>query len=326
MSRTPHRLASRLRFRDLQLLVALAEGSSLRKAAEVMNVTQPALSRTLTEMEDAFGCVLFLRGPRGLQPTSQGVAAMRGALQLLHELDRVDEEVEFSSQSASVIRLGAPPFVAHGHLPQLLAKLNRDGQAVRLKLMEGAVNDLFVKLLDGEVDALITTYADRVIEGERLVYDSLFPSRYVLIAPPEFQKSNRGKGKFSLGQLAELPWIMPGYTSMLRKDIDKAFLADGVTPPNPIVESNHPFTIAHFVAEGRGLSFVPTETLRNLKPGFVHEVPLTKPLTTGPVALIYRSGTQSAQLESVRQILGLVDKANLGHTSRLTRSQGGIGS
>src|SRR5690606_24107029 len=153
------------------------------------------------------------------------------------------------------------------HLPKLMAQMNAGGRMMRLKLVEGAVNELFDKLLHGEVDALFTTYADRVMEGERLAYESLFPSRYVLIAPPEFQWSTRGRRKPTLGQLAGMPWIMPGYTSMLRKDIDKAFLCAGAPPPRPIMESNHPFTAVHFVAAGCGLSFVPAETLRNLKPG-----------------------------------------------------------
>lgn len=305
----PSRLASRLRFRDLQLLVALADGSSLRKAAELMNVTQPALSRTLTDIEGTFGCALFVRGSRGLQPTVQGLAAMRGALQLLKELDRVGEEVEFSAKSESVIRIGAPPFVAHGHLPRLMAQMRANGQTVRLKLVEGVVNDLFDKLLQGDVDALFTTYADRWVEGERFAYESLFPSHYVLIAPPEFRWTARGHGKAALAQLAEMEWVMPGYNSMLRKDIEKAFLAAGVAPPRPIVESNHPFTMVHFVAAGCGLGFVPQETLHRLKPGVVREVPLTPPLISGPVALIYLAGSQNAQLNSLRRALGLVERS-----------------
>lgn len=305
----PTRLATRLRFRDLQLLVALSDGSSLRKAAELMNVTQPALSRTLTDIEGAFGCALFVRGSRGLQPTVQGLAAMRGALQLLQELDRVGEEVEFSAESASVIRVGAPPFVAHGHLPRVIKQMRANGQTVRLKVVEGVVNDLFDKLLQGDVDALFTTYADRSVEGERFTYESLFPSRYVLIAPPEFRWTARGKGKAALAQLAPMDWVMPGYTSMLRKDIDKAFLAAGVTPPRPVIESNHPFTMVHFVAAGGGLSFVPPETLHHLKPGVVREVPLLQPLTSGPVALIYLAGSRNAQLNSLRRALGLVERS-----------------
>ena len=303
------RLAYRLRFRDLQLVVALADGSSLRKAAEFLNVTQPALSRTLAEIESAFGSKLFERSSRGLQPTAQGRAAIRGARQLLHELERVGEEVAYSAQSASVIRIGAPPFVAHGHVPDLMVRMRSAGHTVQLKLVEGAVNDLFQSLMRGEVDALFSTYADHVPDGELLAYESLFPSRYVLIAPPAFQAQPRRGKSWTLADLVNMPWVMPGYTSMLRKDLDKAFLAAGVTPPHPKTEATHPFTVAHFVAAGCGLGFVPAETLHTLKPGFVRELRLSRALSTGTVALIYHAGSGSTQLELLRRALALPEKS-----------------
>ncbi len=302
MSRLIHNLTTRLRFRDLTLLVALGEGNSLRTAAQILNVTQPALSRTLTEIESTFGCALFDRGARGLTPTAQGFSAVRGARQLLRELERVGEEVELSSESASVIRIGAPHFVAHGHLPQLMERFHRMGVAARIKLTEGAANDLFDKLLEGEVDALITTYADRPLDEIRLRYESLFPSKYVLIAPSRM-KAQGYRRKPRLREFADAAWILPAYASMLRKDIDKAFLAEGIPPPRPLVESNNPFSNLHFVIEGCGLAFVPQETLRHIKGDLVYQVPLSPALRTGPVALVSLAGAEGAQVAALRMAL-----------------------
>lgn len=304
MSAKPNHVAARLRFRDLQLLAALGDGNSLRNAAHILNVTQPALSRTLTEIEVTFGCRLFERSARGLVPTQQGAAAVRGARQLLGELERVGEEIELSAEFASVIRIGAPHFVAHGHLPTLMTRVQDAGVAPRLQLIEGAAHDLFHKLLEGEVDALITTYADRPLDEARLTYERLFPSRYVLIAPAGAQwlPRNRIAG---LQDFARIPWILPAYTSMLRKDIDKAFLGAGMSPPRPVVESNNPYTNLHFVAAGCGLAFVPVETLRHIRPGLLQQVPVSPPLSTGPVALIYLAGAKTTQLNTLRLALGL---------------------
>ncbi|XXQ56132.1 LysR family transcriptional regulator [Xenophilus aerolatus] len=73
------RLLGRLRFRHLQLLVALDRGGSLRAAAAVLHLTQPALSKALGEVESAFGFKLFTRGARGLTPTPQGALVVQGA-------------------------------------------------------------------------------------------------------------------------------------------------------------------------------------------------------------------------------------------------------
>ncbi|MCZ8256408.1 MAG: LysR family transcriptional regulator, partial [Polaromonas sp.] len=81
--RETERLVARLRFRHLRLITELQRGGSLRAAAQALNLTQPALSKALAEIEGAFGFALFTRTARGLTPTPQGVVALRGAALLL---------------------------------------------------------------------------------------------------------------------------------------------------------------------------------------------------------------------------------------------------
>src|SRR5688572_22956973 len=110
------RLAARLRFRHLQLLLALRDGGSLRAAAQAMNLTQPALSKALGEIETSFGVPLFERTARGLTPTARGLVALDGAALLLAQLGHVQQDVA-AATPAPTLRVGAPPFVAHGYLP-----------------------------------------------------------------------------------------------------------------------------------------------------------------------------------------------------------------
>ncbi|MCY7318138.1 MAG: LysR family transcriptional regulator, partial [Ramlibacter sp.] len=80
------RLITRLRFRHLRLIAELERGGSLRAAAQALNLTQPALSKALGELEGAFGFPLFTRTARGVTPTAQGQRVLRGAGMLLSEL------------------------------------------------------------------------------------------------------------------------------------------------------------------------------------------------------------------------------------------------
>ncbi|MCB2070219.1 MAG: LysR family transcriptional regulator, partial [Ottowia sp.] len=86
------RLASRLRFRHLQLLVALRDHGSLHAAAEALSLTQPSLSKMLKEIELSFGRPLFERSARGVAPTPAGAVVLHGAALLLDELERLGRE------------------------------------------------------------------------------------------------------------------------------------------------------------------------------------------------------------------------------------------
>ncbi len=304
------RLASRLRFRDLQLLAALDSGYSLRRAAQLLNVTQPAVTRTLQQVEGAFGHVLFHRSPKGLEPTAEGAAAIRGARQLLAELDRVQKEVDLGARAAAVIRLGVPHFVAYSLLPGLLSRLEQDGKAVHVHLMEAPVKELQAALDRGELDALITTYIASTHEqnATRLKYEKLFMSNYVPICHPDHPAARQKKP--DLNSLLDSSWILPSYTSILRRDIDDAFQRSGFTPPLPTIESNNPFTNIHLVASGHGVAFVPHVTLSGMQAEIVKVLSISIKIASRPVALVYRAGAMNAQVDLLRK--GLED---VGHYS-----------
>ena len=116
------RLASRLRFRHLQLLVALRDHGSLHAAAEALSLTQPSLSKMLKEIEVSFGRPLFERSARGVAPTPAGAVVLHGAALLLDELERLGREAS-AEPPAMLLRLGAPPFLALTVVPQLLLRL-----------------------------------------------------------------------------------------------------------------------------------------------------------------------------------------------------------
>src|SRR5437868_6925656 len=92
MAATESHLLSRLRFRHLQLIAVIERSGSISASAAVLNVTQPALSKALKEVEALLGFRLFDRGARGLQKTVQGEIVMHGAILLLRELAHLHAE------------------------------------------------------------------------------------------------------------------------------------------------------------------------------------------------------------------------------------------
>lgn len=297
------RLASRLRFRHLQLLLQLEEGGSLRAAAQVLHLTQPALSKTLTEIESAFGCALFIRGARGLVPNERGRAALRGARQLLQELGHLQREVT-RSESATILRIGAPPFVAHGYLPPVITRLTRLTPPVQVELREERVPHLLRALAAGELDALVSSYPAQVPDdlGAALRLEKLFDARFTVIAPPRHPLVRARRLDWS--RLAQHPCVMPAGASLVRRVFEEGFLRAGVSPPTPIVESSSPVTNVQLVAAGVGWSLVPEPSARQaIEAGQVQAVPVHPMPTQGQVALIYRGVSTNPRVQLLRAAL-----------------------
>lgn len=302
LSDEARRLAGRLRFRHLQLLLALEEGGSLRAAAHALSLTQPALSKALAEIEAAFGLPLFTRTARGLTPTPQGTAALRGARLLLHELEHVREEATAAAGAAAVVRIGAPPFVAHGHLPMVIARLAAATPRVHVELLEERVPLLMDALAEGRVDALVTSYPPAPPDGGAgLRYEKLFDTDYAVIAPPRHPVA--AARRVDWPALAQHAWILPGRTSMVRRMVENTFMRGGAVPPVPVVESTSPVTNVQLVAAGIGLAVVPLATLLHAGKGLVVRVPATPPIGPGPVGLISRAGPENQRLQLVREAL-----------------------
>ncbi|MFC6281440.1 MULTISPECIES: LysR family transcriptional regulator [Polaromonas] len=305
--RETERLVARLRFRHLRLITELQRGGSLRAAAQTLNLTQPALSKALAEIEGAFGFALFTRTARGLTPTAQGAVALRGAVLLLEELAHLGREAAAGESAAATVRVGAPPFVAQGYLPEVLARLTRCDPPVRVQLLEERVPVLMQALQQGEVDALLTTYPMHMPEAGavQLRYEKLFEVEFSIIAPPGHPLTRARQ--VSWQRLAEEPWIMPARTSMARRMIEECFMLAGVVPPLPVVESTSPVTNVQLVAAGIGLSIAPANTvLRHAQNmSLVKRVRVSPAIPTGPVALVYRAAVANPRVALLRDALGL---------------------
>jgi DNA-binding transcriptional LysR family regulator len=307
------RLAARLRFRHLQLLVALQRDGSLRAAAQVLNLTQPALSKALGEIESAFGFALFDRSTRGLTPTPRGAVAVRGAERLLQELAHLHGEASAGERGATLVRVGAPPFVAQGYLPAVFARLvrpmGRDAPPVRVALLEERVPVLLEALAAGRLDALVTSYPLGPVQPDAAIaapvalrYENLFDAKFLVIAPPGHPLARARR--VSWQRLAAESWVMPGPTSLLRRVLEESFRQGGAITPEPLVESVSPMTNVQLVAAGLGLGAAPEPAARHaLSLGQVRRVAVDPPLAAGPVALVSRAGVPNPRLDLLRAAL-----------------------
>ena len=116
-------LDRRLRLRDLRLLQEVARLGSMAKAARELGITQPAVSKALSDLETLLGVRLLDRGAGGVRPTHYGDALLRHATVMFDELRQVNLDLaHLADPSVGVLRVACPEFVAAGILPIALER------------------------------------------------------------------------------------------------------------------------------------------------------------------------------------------------------------
>src|SRR5215470_12545178 len=120
------RVAHRLKLRDLRLLQAVAQWRSMAKAAAHLNLTQPAVSKAISDLEHMLGVQLLDRSRQGIEPTAHGQALIKRGIAIFDELRQGVSEIEYLSDPTSgEIRIAASEPMSAGVLPVILARLSQ---------------------------------------------------------------------------------------------------------------------------------------------------------------------------------------------------------
>jgi DNA-binding transcriptional LysR family regulator len=128
-------LRARLKTRQLLLLVAIAEEGNIHRAAEALNMTQPAASKLLKDLEEALEVSLFERLPRGMRPTWYGDTMIRHARVALSSLNQAHEELEAAkSGQFGQVNVGAITAPGLALLPPTVALVKREHPNLQIAL------------------------------------------------------------------------------------------------------------------------------------------------------------------------------------------------
>lgn len=146
-------LFNRLRYKHLHMLVALSSSQNLHRASQAMNMSQPAATRMLREIEDMFGCDLFERLPRGMRPTALGAELIRFAESALSGLDRCAEDLIARQQGGyGYLSIGTIMGAAPDLVMDSIAQIKTLNPQLRIRIM-GDTSDQVIQLLEqGRID------------------------------------------------------------------------------------------------------------------------------------------------------------------------------
>jgi DNA-binding transcriptional LysR family regulator len=138
------RIERRLKLHDMRVLMSVVQAGSMSKAAERLGTAQPALSRSIAELEHALGVRLLDRSPRGVEPTAYGRALIKRGVAVFDELRQGVKDIEFlADPTAGELRIGTTESMADGPVLAVIDRLSRQYPRISVHLVMGYVEGLY---------------------------------------------------------------------------------------------------------------------------------------------------------------------------------------
>ncbi|HET8727878.1 MAG TPA: pca operon transcription factor PcaQ [Alphaproteobacteria bacterium] len=313
-------LDPRIKLRHLLCFLEVARLKSVVKAAELLGITQPAVSKTIQELEEVLGVALFDRSRRNLFLTHFGEVFLRYAGASVTALRQgVDTIGQARKADAVVITVGALPTVSAHVLPRAVRLFTKDGLASRVRIVTGPNAYLLSLLRLGDVDFVV----GRMAEPDSMAgfsFEHLYSEKVVLVVRPGHPLT--AADPFDFAMIERFPILMPPPGSIIRPTVDRLLIASGVGRLRDEVET---------VSNAFGRSFTrSSDAVWIISEGVVAEdvaekylaaLPVDTAETLGPVGLTTRTDTAlslPAELlvQSIREAAGAIAPTRTAATAR----------
>ena len=254
------RIGRRLRLRDLHILLAVVQSGSMAKAAIQLAMSQPAVSKAISDMEHLLGVRLLERSARGVEPTRYGAALVRRGHAVFNELSQTVKEIEFlADPTVGELRIGTTDPFAAAIVAPIVDGLSREHPRVAFHVVTGDLSTLLIEVAARNVEFAISRLFDEVAITD-MQTEVLFHDPFVILAAINNPWLRR-RG-FKLRDLLGEPWVVPPYDTVQGRQNVAAFRASGVEPPRPTVTTLSLNLRNTLLATGRFLTILPSFTLK----------------------------------------------------------------
>ena len=279
----------RIRLRHLHTFVAVAQQGTLGRAAETLNLSQPALSKTLNELEELTGVRLFERGRLGAQLTTMGEQFLTHAVRVLDALNHAGQS--FNEQPAdqpAIIRLGALTTAAMGMLPQILDRFHQLQPNTTIQVATLHNNVLLAGLRAGEFDIGIGRMADsEMMTG--LTYELLFLESLKLVVRPEHPLLS---DNVTLSRAMQWPVVISPEGTAPRRIAQQMLDEQGCSLPPHCIETSSTSLARQLALRYDYIWFVPSGAIKeDLNHNAVCALPIHSSGPGEPVGIITRTGS-----------------------------------
>lgn len=286
---------NRLKLRHLAMLINISKHPSLTAAAEAMNMSQPAVSQWLSDIEHALGVTLYTRGRR-LKPTPYAEVLIKHAKVMLGESSRLHEEITAMQKGSSgIVRIGTLLVGSAKLLPSTLMRLRTESPNLQFSVIEDLNVNLVTRFENNEID-LIIGRIDFLMLTSKYFHEVLLDEKHCVFCGPNhpLTKQNIPTWKDTLNY----PWILPPSDTPLRQSIEMNFAANELTYPTPWVESTS-ITLNMALMRQSDCLAIGSQTATQLYKGFgmIQTLPLTLTYLSNSIGVMWRDQTPSPQVQ-----------------------------
>jgi DNA-binding transcriptional LysR family regulator len=253
-------LKARLKTRQLLLLIALDEQRNIHRAAEELNMTQPAASKQLKDLEDMLGVELFDRLPRGMRPTIYGETMIRHARMALTSLSLAHEDiVALKAGLAGQVDVGIIMAPSMSLMPRAISRVKENAPLLRIGVQMETSNILLERLRRGSLDFMV----GRILEEQPdtdLQYEELAEEPVCAVARVGHPLASAHG--LDLQAIAGAAWILPPPGSVLRHRCEMMFRGAGLPPPVNVVDTTALLLTTALLQHTDSLHVMPVEVAR----------------------------------------------------------------
>ena len=279
------RIGRRLKLRDLHILSTVVECGSMAKGARQLRMSQPAVSESIANLEDALRVRLLDRSPKGVEPTIYARAILSRGHVVFDELKQAMRDIEFlADPSIGEVRIGSPESLMAGFVPAIIDRMSQQYPNVVTHVVNAQPGEQqFRALQERSVDLMLgrvlMPLRDADVDIEVLCKDKFF-----VVAGAQSRWVRRRK--VSLADLRGEPWVMFPKDSLIAAHFVKALGASGLTSARESVTSFSMHVRMQLLATGRFLTIMHGSTLHYYaKPWSLRALPINLTIPPVPIAV-----------------------------------------
>lgn len=280
--------ASRIRLRHIQCFVSVAQERTLGKAAQRLRLSQPAVTKTLAELEELLAARLFDRGRQGARLTGPGEVFMTHALAVLEALEAAGKAIGApGDDQVGTLRIGALPTVAPDLLPAAMAAFRRIHPGMRLEIRTAANAPLLDSLKSGDLDFALGRMADpQAMPG--LSFELLYAEPLALAARAGHPLSRMRQA--SLADVVAYPLIVSTRGTIPRHNTENYLRSRGIPLPANCTETLSVSLGRAIALQSDSVWFAPLGAIRaDCESGALVRLPVSTQGSEEPVGLLHRS-------------------------------------
>ncbi len=265
-----------------KIFSAVVKAGTFSGAAKLLDISQPAVSQAMRQLEDSLDVRLFNRSSRGVKLTPEG-ELLGGYIRSAMGLIEAGEEklLKLRSLSAGELRIGAGDTVSKWYLSPFIGRYHTLYPDVKISITNRTTDGTMSLLRDGSIDIGLVNMP---ISEKGFVFEECLPVHDVFIAGKPF--SHLQSREVSLSELASYPLIMLEQASNSRRMVERHFLENGVVL-HPEIELGAHDLLMDYARIGLGIACVTREFI-NISDDELFEVRLSQRVPRRSIAVCYR--------------------------------------